>query len=209
MLLKELKAALDVSSSESDDELMVAGKAVTRLMESYTQRPLERQVVIENFYSPVEFPLFLRGFPIISLSSVRLNNGIDDKNSYKLNFRTGRLWLPGIGGYTTSEDELEVIYEAGFDPVPEDLLHVFVEAVKITRMQQDRTSAAALPTVTSSAPIVKSVSIPDAISIQYEQTGISNSAALSAGSSWADTPIGPFVGILDSYRSARSYGSFG
>jgi len=93
--------------------------------------------------------------------------------------------------------DMTLVYEAGYDPLPDMIIYAIMESVKTVYGGKDSDAGA--------API-KSERIDGALTVSYDTSGSSS----DTGGSGSGGPIvlNPFTNMLDTYRSERAFGAF-
>jgi hypothetical protein len=191
--LEEIKEYLGITHPDDDAYLQATLDAVIDAVEQYCQRrfPLESGIEQRDFNQEGVNQIYLQQWPIVAVSSIKVEGNALDANRYRINKRMGIVYFD-----TPQSGDIVTIYDGGFDPIPPSIAYVINESMKTVYANKDSDA--------SSAPI-KSERIDGALTVAYDTSGSSTD---TGGSS--DTPIilRPFTSLLETYRSERVWGSW-
>lgn len=206
MTLNELKLGLGVQTtfSDCDDSLRFALGVVSGLVRLKTGRRLRRADYVDLFHAPSTMDrhhgrpfLSLSEFPVHTLNTLTVDGVEVSAPSALLHRRTGIL-LPADVSW---EAEIEVDYDAGYEPLPYDLQGVITDLVRRQLSSMGVNLANMGAAAPDSAP-VKSVSI-GALRVEY---GVSVTSASVTGTTLGavtETVLEEYKEVLDHYRHPR------
>lgn len=177
-----LKGLLGITTGDTDTQVTFANNVASQLIREETGRFLSKGQYVDTFIPPHD----LNGF--FSLAEMPLANVVSvKKGASTINFkiqhlRMSTLWIENAVG----SENIEITYEAGFDPLPYDLQSVLLELARrqLVSMGVDPGAGTA-----AEAP-VKAVTV-GSLRVDY---------AVSAGSQ-ATTGVSPVLrSVLDQYQ---------
>ena len=206
MDLAAMKALLGVTVTTYDVQITFACNVVSSLLRSYTGRQRSQGEYEDTFHPEQRIIregggafLSLMEYPVQSITSVTVN-GVDQGVPTRL-FKSIGITVPDN---IAPDDQLVVLYEAGYDPIPYDLQSVFVDLVR----RQLAALGVDLSSVSSTVPpsaAVKAVSV-GALKVDYA-TGGGNASSANFLSPLSDTVLHEYSDILQLYRHSRMLAS--
>lgn len=206
MTLNELKLGLGVQTTytDCDDSLRFALGVVSGLVRLKTGRCLRRADYVDLFHPPSVVDrhhgrvfLSLSEFPVHTINSITVNGTALASPTSLLHRRTGIL-LPADLSW---QDEIEVDYDAGYEPLPFDLQGVITDLVR-RQLSSMGVSLSNMGAPTPDTSPVKSVSI-GALRVEY---GVSVTSASVTGTTLGavtETVLDEYKEVLDHYRHPR------
>lgn len=134
----------------------------------------------------------LSEFPVHEITEIKINGTVQTPSDIRLHRNTGRV---EIGGYSYT-DPVEMTYDAGYDPLPFDLMAVVLDVTKrqLSSMGVDLTSTGAPGA--SSQPI-KAVTV-GALKVDYAVATVAPTVGAVSASTLAD-----YEEVLSLYRTDR------
>src|SRR5512143_193667 len=135
--VEAVNADLDLTSdTASDAEVAAQITAASRIIATECDRVFALQQVSERFhvrYHEHAHVLVLDRYPVTTLTSVTVEDGLLAATNYELDYETGMLWRLNHGHW---HGDIVVVYEGGYD-LPTDaepsLARACIEYVKIQR----------------------------------------------------------------------------
>lgn len=201
LTVDQFKDRVGITDSTYDDFIDIQLKVVSEAIQGYCERVFKLTSYVQTFYKD-EMPvgasaaLQLYHFPVPTVTQVLSKASESDVGQavtdYRLNKPTGTLTRPK-GVYFFNDRIIEVSYQAGFSSVPEPVLDVLVSVVN------QRLNKKKLGIDLNFGSDVQRVSIPGAISIDYDYSLQTNERKTAFGSILGNT-----VNVLDFYRSERA-----
>lgn len=185
----QLAALLGIDVADLTDTDRIAALATSALIQNYTDRQLVRGTYTERHLGQLQGSVQLLEYPVVSITSIReVINGsasATDVVGYRLVRPTGIV----LGWWGC---ELEVVYVAGYDPLPADLVAAFMEGFRTVRAVQ------AMP---DGASLVKRVAVTGVGSVDYDL----GASGLAGSGGWAFLPP-TSVALLAPYRNTAPMG---
>lgn len=183
--LAGIKAYFQITGSELDYPLMAAGSTVTTVIRNYTGRTISKAEYVENFefVNDQKPDRYLIETPVLNLVS-----GATLQNS-----KTGRILLTG-------GPLLTVTYEGGYDPIPWDLVSVYMELVRqqMSLMGHEQIGTAR----PADAPPERAVWV-GTLKVEYAVGQTSPSVRAQGMGAITSDALAPYAEVLDSYMSHR------
>lgn len=188
MDVEDIKTALGIGDNTQDAVLAAGAAYATSLLEDYLNRRLPNEERTEEFRDVCARKLWLSAYPVDSITSILVNGTEIGVDSLKLSALMGFLY--GGSGFYWDAESIEITYTGGYDPeaIPPALADVFLSLVK---SYTNRGAGSGGGTV----GMIKSVSIPEAVSVTFETSTASSSTSVSGDSS-VPADISPYSGIL-------------
>jgi hypothetical protein len=127
--IARVKALLDITSSNYDAVLTTIVSAVSKRIETYLDRPLERTSRTETYpIRPRQNKLFLRAYPVDSITSIKIATDWDyaaatavETDDYNVTSDTGTVHFSFYpitsyldSNYEAAPDAIQVVYTGGF-----------------------------------------------------------------------------------------------
>lgn len=192
--LSNIKSRLGITGTDYDTFLTAQITQLSAVIEAYCRRKFLSAAWTQTFYrSDLRDPrvLELYHYPLITLTSVTIDDVVSDLATFRKHLPTGRIVL-SEGGWILG-DEVEVVYTAGYTTCPLPVLMV-LDALVNERYSKKRAGVDL-----SFGSDVQRLSIPGAISIDFDYS-LSNNERKSAYGSI----LGSHVNVLDDWRSERA-----
>ena len=140
-LLEYMKQRLGVTSNEQDVQLSCSLNIAGVACEKYADNIFDKRQVIEEHERKLS-PIPLRYFPASDLFSVELD-GQDETERFTLYNSQGIVWAKGESwSHGTTFEQLSLIYDAGYSPMPLDLADAIVTAAIAYENQSTVTAGA-------------------------------------------------------------------
>lgn len=187
--LADVKTRLGIADTDSDAYLNAQISYISTLIANYCERVFCVNDYTQTWQRPMDTGLVwgskglsLYHYPVNSVASVTVNGTLLDPSAYTLNTRD---WTLVSEAFLTGYD-IEVVYNAGFDPIPADVAMAAEDLVvsRYTNRTNDPTR------------IVRSESVPEVGSVDYV-----TSTYYQRG---FDPLIGNYGTTLDRYRTERA-----
>jgi hypothetical protein len=193
--LANVKSRLGITTSDDDAFLTNQITLISDVIEAYCRRKFVEDSWTQTFYKEdlkANKRLTLFHFPISGVTSIDIDGeSLDVNTDIKIHKPTGIITRKDGGVFYG--DEIEVVYDAGYDPVPTPILEVLDSLV--SERYNKKLSGVAL----NFGSDVQRVSIPGAISIDFDYSLANNDRKSAYG-----TIIGNYANVLDDWRSERS-----
>lgn len=192
--LENVKERLGITSSEHDNFLTSQITLISDVIEAYCRRKFLEADYIQTFYNTdhaVTQVLDLYYFPVTEIDSIEEDDVVLDSSSYRLNTPRGKIYR--TEGSFFCSTETVITYTAGYASCPTPVLSVLDSLVQ--ERYNKKTSGIDL----NFGSDVQRISIPGAISIDFDYTLSNNERKNTYGSI-----LGSHMNILDDYRSDRS-----
>ena len=194
--LADIKSYLGISSGDTtyDAFLTAQGQLISDTIEAYCNRKFEVATYTQKFYND-EFGMIVKSistfhYPLKTVTSVTEDTvALTD---FRIHFPSGKL-TNLLGFFSRGVKEVEVIYQAGYDVIPTPIQSVLLNLV------QERYNKHISGVSLNFGSDVQSISIPGAISVQFDYSLQSNERKSAFG-----TLLGNYINVLDYYRSERS-----
>jgi hypothetical protein len=187
--LATLKARLDITDASMDDYLNAQIAYMSAIIANYCERIFCANDYTQTWGRPPDTGLVWRSkklplyhYPVNSVASVTVNGTLVDAADWTLNPRD---WSLISEAFLTGFD-IEVVYNAGFDPIPADVAMSAEDLVVSRYMQRGN----------DPSRIVRSESVPEVGSVDYV-----SSTYYQRG---FDPIIGNYGTTLDRYRTERA-----
>ena len=193
--LANVKTRLGISTTEDDTFLTSQITLISDVIEAYCRRKFSETDWIETFYkesfvsSTVEIQLY--HFPVSAVTALSIDGVPFDVTQLKIHKPTSSIRRKDNG--LLYGNEVIVSYTAGYAAVPTPVLEVLDSLVK-ERLNKRKTGVDL-----NFGSDVQRVSIPGAISIDFDYSLTNNDRVSSYG-----TIIGSFANVLDDWRSERT-----
>jgi hypothetical protein len=192
--LESVKSRLGITDSSYDDFLTNQINLISEVIEAYCRRKFSATDWTQTFYDKSfgRFrPIELYYFPIISLASLNIDGVVLDSSSLIIHKPTAQIRQKD-GGSSYGE-EIIVTYRAGYETIPLPILSV-LDALIEERYNKKKSGVDL-----NFGSDVQRISIPGAISIDFDYTLSNNDRKSSYG-----VILGNYVNILDDWRSERA-----
>jgi len=178
-----------------DVKVLAAMGAVSKAIRDYTGCVLTKGEFTETFDDVVfeyekDGVRYLRETPIDMLEPPTMDNGLGAQSLEVLNAKTGKVRLHG-------SPQVIVNYTAGYDPIPEDLLIVYMELIRLQMAQLGESSFGNSTTV---APQEKAVWV-GTLKVEYAVSPTSQATQSATAGGISQAALAPWAGVLDNYRS--------
>lgn len=210
--LTALKPMLGIEATDTSQDARIALLAdiAAGMIEGYCAREFPRGEYAEALVPTVP-DLFLRNYPIHSVQTLQIDGTVVASDQIAIFGPAGRLRLRS-GSWVGQT--VEVSYTAGYTLVPAELRYVLIDIVgqlMARNVGAQQTVQGPLGGMVLGRGGVRTISIPDAISITYDTGEIAGSSAGSATfgtitHAYANVLLAPHVPVLDMYRSDRAAG---
>jgi hypothetical protein len=183
--LADMKLALGISGTSEDSYLQRELDFMTAIVESYCARSFEFQAdVVESFYDLEECHLYLNRYPVSDIESIDVDGTLLDLTTIRKEPTAGRIYTPSI----LNAQKVDVTYDGGYVIIPMDIQRVVIDLVSSRYANRDSTQD---PTRR-----IRSESVPDVANFIYERSLAFDKEPL----------LGPYIFILDRYRSVNAFG---
>ena len=193
--LTNVKSRLGITGTDQDTFLTQQITLVSDVIEAYCRRKFLEADYVQTFYrdeNPQTKKMELYHFPVSLISSIEEDDEELDGDLYRLHKDSG--YVMGVDGkYFFSAKETVVEYTAGYETCPTPILSVLDSIVQ--ERYNKKTSGVDL----NFGSDVQRISIPGAISIDFDYTLKNNDRTSAYGSI-----LGNNANILDDWRSERS-----
>lgn len=192
--LGNVKTRLGITESDNDSFLTNQITLISDVIEAYCRRKFAQASWVQTFYRGNFIGsrgLELYHFPIISLDSLTMDGVGMETESLRLHKPSARI-MRTDGGIFAGE-EIVVEYTAGYAEIPSPILAV-LDALVGERYNKKRSGVDL-----NFGSDVQRISIPGAISIDFDYTLVNNERKSSYG-----TIIGNYANVLDDWRSERA-----
>ncbi len=192
--LESVKTRLGITTADNDAFLTEQIELISDTIEAYCRRRFLEAEWIQTFYRGDYIPsklMELFHYPLVEVTSIEEDGEEVDVDSYRLHKPTGRITRT-IGTFFWA-DETVVTYTAGTETCPRPVLSVLDSLV------QERYNKKLAGVSLNFGSDVQRVSIPGAISIDFDYTLNNNERSSAFGSI-----LGNFANVLDSYRTERA-----
>lgn len=192
--LENVKDRLGIEDTEYDEFLTQQIQLISDVIEAYCRRKFAAANWRQTFYrdeigSPKILELYQ--FPLIELDSITVDDEEEDIQDFRLHKPTARIRRTDQGWITG--EEIVVDYEAGYETIPSPILEVLDSLV--SQRYNKRKAGVDL----NFGSDVQRVSIPGAISIDFDYSLSNNERSSSYG-----TILGSYANVLDDWRSERA-----
>lgn len=118
----------------TDDVLTALLATCCAAAERMTGRKFARETITETYDGDGTDALYLRRFPVTSITTVTLidGSGVEDTyqgTDFRFNAETGELrWVPSVASlFPNGFQNIQVVYVAGFNPIPPDIETAIVQ----------------------------------------------------------------------------------
>lgn len=192
--LDEMKTYLGISSSSYDDFLIQQGKIISDAVEAYCRRKFKPATYTQTFYcdnNHMSSVINLFAWPVIGVTSISQDGDTVDTSEYRVHKPTGTIFKKN--GYFFSAEETVIIYEAGFESVPNPVKS------SVLTLIQERYNKKASGVSLDFGSDVQRISIPGTISIDFDYSLSNNDRTSPFG-----TILGSQQNVLDFYRTDRA-----
>lgn len=192
--LQNVKDRLGISGTDDDTFLTAQITLISDVIESYCRRKFAATDWIQTFYREDmrnAFVLETFHFPIISVTSLDVDDDTYTPDLLRIHKPTGQV-KRSDGGIVLG-DEVILSYRAGYTTIPSPILAV-LDALVGERYNKEKSGVDL-----NFGSDVQRISIPGAISIDFDYSLTNNDRSSSYG-----TIIGNYANILDDWRSERA-----
>jgi len=193
--LANVKARLGITTGDYDSFLTQQIQLISQVIERYCRRKFLAATYIQTFYYADYRPssmLELYHFPLIQVLDVDQGGQYLEESLYRAHKPTARL-VRNDGGHFFWTDPTTVTYRAGYETCPIPVLAV-LDAL-VSERYNKKTAGVDLDFGAN----VQRISIPGAISLDFDYTLTSNERSSAYG-----TIIGNYANVLDDWRSERA-----
>jgi len=192
--LANMKTYLGISGTTYDAFLTEQLTLISDVVEAYCRRTFTETDYIQTYYGDdCEATRHLQTFqfPLIAVASVEQDDVELDADEYRIHLPTGTLTRKS--GYFLTNEVTVVTYTAGYEIIPTP-----VQAV-VKSLVEERYNKKVSGVALNFGSDVQRISIPGAISIDFDYSLESNERTSAFGSI-----LGTQSNILDAYRSERA-----
>ncbi len=121
--LDEFKEFIGVSGTNQDNLLTRILESANGLMEKETGRIFEKGERTDKFDGKGREELFLRNLPVVSITSVTVNDEAQTAAYYEFDEETGEFWHKDKWDFPTGRKNVKIVYQSGWlaAEAPEDL----------------------------------------------------------------------------------------
>lgn len=193
--LSNVKSRLGITTSDYDTFLTQQIELVSDVIEAYCRRKFLLADYEQKFYQEDHAPsrvMELYHFPADEISSIEVDGVVVDPTTYRLHNPTSRVVSIDGGPFFLGEETV-VTYSAGYATCPRPVLSVLDTIVG------ERYNKKLNGVDLNFGSDVQRISIPGAISIDFDYTLQNNERKSAYGSI-----LGSQVNILDDWRSERA-----
>jgi hypothetical protein len=192
-----IRTRLGLAATVTDAQIDAAADYAKALLAAYMGRPLALGTYKARFHGAVLPTLLLPVYPVQKLNALAIGGRVQDVADWEVHGLAGLTARKGtLDRFSWNTPELiEVEYDAGYDPIPDDLLMVFYALVN-THLQ----GGASVGGGGLAAGAIESVTIPDVGTIRYA-TGASAAAKDTTGGAFA--PLADWMVVLERYNPVR------
>ncbi len=193
--LSNVKARLNITSSQYDTFLTAQITLVSDTIEAYLRRKLLTATFTQTYYrDDYQYARMLElfVFPIGELTSITEDGDVVDPDTYRLHKPSGRV-IKTDGSFFFTAEETVAVYDAGYDELPSPIISVLDSVV------QERYNKQSSGIELNFGSDVQRISIPGAISIDFDYSLNNNDRKSAYG-----VILGSNLNILDPYRSDRA-----
>lgn len=194
--LSNVKSRLGIAVNTHDDFLTQQIQLVSDVIEAYCRRKFIRANYKQTFYGdeiPATRGFYLFHYPVSSILSFKEDTQEATAEDYRLHSQTGHIRGTFGRSFFHAYSVTEVEYTAGYETCPSPVLAVLDSIVQ--ERYNKKTSGVDL----NFGSDVQRISIPGAISIDFDYTLTSNERKSAYG-----TILGNNANILDDWRSERA-----
>jgi hypothetical protein len=195
--LAEMKTYLGITGNDDDAFLTEQIELISDTIEAYCRRKFAQASYVQTWYTddfnyrnPREILPF--HFPIISVTTLKVDGVTADSEEYRIHKPTGIIKL--LSDFDHSWDELELTFSAGFATIPTIVKSVVYQLVE--ERYNKKKSGVSL----NFGSDVQRVSIPGTISIDFDYSLQTNERSSAFGQILGNT-----LNVLDNYRSERAF----
>lgn len=194
--LSDMKDRLGIADTSQDTFLTSEIEMISACVEGYCGRVFSESTYTQTIYidelerGTEELNLF--HYPMTNITSILDENGVSlDSDNYRIVYPTSKFKY--LEGYIDADfEKLVFTYDAGFTTIPLPIQEVVFSLV------EERYNRKQSGVDLSFGSDVQRISIPGAISVDFDYTLQSNQRSVAYGMF-----LGNYVNILDSYRSER------
>lgn len=192
--LSNVKTRLGITTNDDDTFLTTQITLVSEVIETYCRRKFAEANWIQTFYcedinSPLELPLFY--YPVSAVTDMVIDDVAFDVADLRVHKPTGTLKKVDFSRFYGKE--IVVSYTAGYATIPAPILAV-LDGIVGERYNKKKAGIDL-----NFGSDVQRISIPGAISIDFDYSLVNNERKSSFGSI-----IGSYANVLDAYCSERS-----
>jgi hypothetical protein len=190
-----MKSYLGVTTTDYDTFLAEQLGVISEAVENYCGRIFAEDTYTQTFYSdertaPEKY-LYLFHYPVSSLTSVEINE-VDISDRVRLQGKTGKITSHPIPFFARYEEELVVVYTAGYSTIP-----LTIQSV-VKSLVEERYNKKVAGLDLNFGRDVQSISIPGTINVAFDYTLQANDRKNAFG-----ILLGDYTNVLDFYRSER------
>lgn len=193
--LADMKTFLGITSNTYDTFLTEQISLVSEAIEAYCRRSFNVATYQQTYYKS-DYPpgpnILTYHYPVKTLTSIVEDGVTLASTEYRVNKPTGIITRKNYCNFFIA-DETVVTYDAGYDLLPEPIKSVVYSIV------QERYNKKTIGIDLNFGSDVQRISIPGAISIDYDYSLNANERANAFGAI-----LGTQINVLDYYRSSRA-----
>lgn len=192
--LANVKSRLGITTTDDDSFLTNQINLISDTIEAYCRRKFSESDWIETFYeSDVGHPYILQlyHYPITEVTSLEVDEVAVDVADLRIHVPTARVQRDDLAPFCGKKYVVQ--YSAGYSTIPSQILSVLDSLVG--ERYNKKKSGIDL----NFGSDVQRVSIPGAISVDFDYTLVNNDRKSAYG-----TILGNYVNILDDWRSERT-----
>jgi hypothetical protein len=194
--LVDMKSYLGVTNTDYDVFLTEQLGVISEAVENYCGRIFAQDTYTQTFYSDErtapEKSLYLFHYPVSNLGSVEIN-GVDISDRVRLQGTKGKITSHPIPFFARYEEELVVVYTAGYATIP-----LTIQSV-VKSLVEERYNKKVAGLDLNFGRDVQSISIPGTINVAFDYTLQANDRKNAFG-----ILLGDYTNVLDFYRSERT-----
>lgn len=190
--LDDVKDSLGITTDTYDDFLTAQIQIISEAVEAYCRRKFELATYTQTFYGNERrssHDMYLFAYPVKEVTSI-IADGVT-VSGYRVHKPSGIVRNPNDRFF--GADETVVVYQAGFEEVPALVKNAVIE------LAGARYALKSSGVNVNFGSDVQRVSIPGAISIDFDYTLTNNDRSSTMG-----IILGDQVNVLDSFRSDRA-----
>lgn len=176
-----------------DQRLDRISKALTAHIRGYCGRQLSYWFHRETFYRNDQPSLWLREWPVESVFNIELDGTAIDVSPILVHHEAGRVRLDCSAWHRR---EIAVDYVSGYEPIPADLVEVFLAAIEARHADG---AGSGLGGGTGTGGQISRMTIVDTMSIAYDTSGDGDTTSASKAAALGE--LAPWANVLDRYRT--------
>lgn len=187
-----VKAWFGLTADTPTVKVTAAMGAISAAIRSYTGRILTKGSFTETFEDVREETVcrYLREIPMDLTTAPKVNVGLGQQDLEVFNAKSGRVKL--LAG-----PRVVVSYDAGYNPLPDDLQIVFME---LLRLQMAQLGESPFGTSTAVTPQEKAVWV-GTLKVEYAVSATSDQTQATIAGGITSAALAPWSSVLDQYRS--------